>query len=274
MTDSDSKIALVTGAASGIGLATAYELATRGYDLLLVDRDAEGLAQAEAEVRGRGRRAESFVVDLADKAAIAQLADQAWERFGHVDLLFNNAGVLCFGTVARMSLEDWEWIVDVNLWAPIRLTRALLPRMQARGTGRIAVTGSAAGLFSMPGLAAYSVTKRAMVAFCEALRAEVSQHGISVTVACPTLIKTNLAQGGRYASEADQKTGSTTFSGDRGMPVDKAARLIVDGIERGQGHVVFGGGARPLWWIDRASPAAAHLVRRGMLHFFERQGRS
>src|SRR5262245_26251126 len=194
------KVALVTGAACGIGRALAEELGRRGAALVLADIDEEGLARAGAEAKAQGAQAEIAPADVARAEDVARLAKAALGAFGRVDLLFNNAGVAVAGPVHETKLDDWEWIVGVNLWGPIRLTHALLPQMIARGSGHVVNTASLAGLVGAPGMAAYSLTKFGLVGFSESLRLEVSGRGVDVTVVCPGYVRTDLVNATRYRS--------------------------------------------------------------------------
>ncbi len=262
MKDFRDKVALVTGAASGIGRETAMELAREGCHLVLADINAEGLQEVGREVRALGREALCVAGDIAEKSAVDELAKTAVSEMGHIDLLLNNAGVLFLGETRQMELADWEWIVGVNLWGPIRLTHALLPHMIERRAGHIVNTASIAGLVGTPGLAAYSLTKSALVGFSEALRVEVKRYGVDVSVVCPGPIQSNLNDHGRYGS-AGAKTGlSEGLLTRTAYPAPKAARAIVRGIRKGKGHIVITPAAHAMWGIKRFSPELGYQVNR------------
>ena len=133
-----NRSSVITGAASGLGRALALELAGLGARLLLVDRDGQGLAETVGRVRGRGAVAESFLCDLSDREALQAMAEEVQRPFGGVELLINNAGVALSGELSALSEADWRWAMEINLLAPVRLTRALLPQMLGPGrrTGR------------------------------------------------------------------------------------------------------------------------------------------
>ncbi len=161
------KVALVTGAASGIGAALATGLAAKGCSLLLVDRDAEGLATIAGRIREHGSAVETRVVDLGDAEAIRALPDWAAERFGHVDILINNAGVALGGRFDETHLEDFEWLMDINLRAVVRMCHAFLPMLRARPAAQIVNLSSLFGLIAPPGQVAYCTSKFAVRGFSE-----------------------------------------------------------------------------------------------------------
>jgi short-subunit dehydrogenase len=241
----------ITGAASGIGRALALAYAGRGVELALIDRDRDGLA---ATVRDAGARATAFPVDLADPTAIDALA----RELGPVDILVSNAGVAVVKPLSETTPDDWRWVFDVNVWAPIRLTRALVPVLP-RG-GKLAFVASLAGLVGAPGMVAYSTSKFALVGFAESLRAELAASGIAVTVVCPGYVRTGLHRATRYANPAFERMLDAP-SGWWGVSPEAAARRIVRAIDRGDPQVVFG--VEKLgWYLKRLSPAISFAVAR------------
>ena len=254
----ESRTILLTGAASGIGRACALELARRGDRLGLVDRDRDGLEAVAAEARAFGAPVTTFVVDLAKADEIDRLAADAAEALGPIDVLFNNAGVAVIKPLDLTRDDDWRWLFDVNVWAPIRLTRALVPAMAARGRGQIVMTASLAGLMGAPGMVAYSTSKFALVGFSESLRAELAPHGIDITVICPGYIKTGLHRATRYDNatfEAFVESPPDWY----GVPIDQAARSIVRAIDRRDPQLVLGI-ERASWYLKRLSPALSFAV--------------
>jgi NAD(P)-dependent dehydrogenase (short-subunit alcohol dehydrogenase family) len=254
------KTALITGAASGIGRACAIELAKRGARLGLADIDADGLERIAECIREAGGEVDTFAVDLRSAAAIDTLAQDALAALGPIDILFNNAGVAVVAPLVETSDADWEWLFEVNVRAPIRLTRALLPHMVERKSGHIAITASLAGLMGAPSMLAYSTTKHALVGFAETLRYEVLEEGVHVTAICPGYVRTNLHRATRYQNDRFQK-----FLDDPpawyGISESEAARIIADGIERRKPLVVFGI-EKAGWWLKRLWPAAAFALTR------------
>jgi NAD(P)-dependent dehydrogenase (short-subunit alcohol dehydrogenase family) len=251
---------LITGAASGIGRALALELCRRGALLGLTDVDRAGLALVAELVKSAGGSAETFAADLSSPGAIDALARDALAAMGAIDVLVNNAGVAVVAPLGDTSDADWEWIFGVNVFAPIRLTRALLPHMIERGRGQIAITASVAGLIGAPGMLPYSTTKFALVGFAEALRLEVVEHGLDVTLVCPGYVRTNLHRATRYKNERFAR-----FLDDPpawyGVSKERAAAIIADGIEKKEPLVVFGV-EKAGWWLKRLWPAAAFALTR------------
>ena len=188
MDDLSGRTGVITGGASGIGLATARLLAEEGMQLVLADIEEGPLERAAAELGALG-----VVCDVGDLASVRNLADQAYDRFGAVHLLFNNAGVAVAGPVVQMRHADWEWLVRVNLWGPIHGVEGFLERMIAqRSGGHILFTASFAGLVPNVGLGPYCVTKYGTVALAEVLQKELRAHGIGVSVLCPMRVETNI----------------------------------------------------------------------------------
>ena len=262
MKDFRGKVSLITGAASGIGRETALELARRGSDIVLADINEEGLARVAAEIGALGRRALCVAGDISSKSDVAHLAEKAVKEMGRIDLLMNNAGVMFLGEARQMTLDTWEWIIGINIWGPIRLTHALLPHMVERKTGHIVTTASIAGLVGTPGLAAYSLTKFAMVGFSEALRVELKPHGIGVSVVCPGPVQTNLNDHSRFGTEEAKKTSSEGMIGRVAYSAGRSAREIVRGIEKDKGHILITPTAHAMWSLKRFSPELGYQASR------------
>jgi NAD(P)-dependent dehydrogenase (short-subunit alcohol dehydrogenase family) len=193
----EQRVAVITGGASGIGLATARLLVGRGWRVVLADVEGARLDEACAELGGDDRVA-GVVTDVGNKQAVDSLADASFERFGGVDVVFNNAGVAVAGPTVEMSHSDWSWLMQVNLWGPIHGTEAFLPRLieQNRG-GHLLFTASFAGLAPNIGLGPYCVTKYGVVALAEVLHRELRPHRIGVSVLCPMRVATDIGRSER-----------------------------------------------------------------------------
>ncbi len=255
----DGAHALVTGAASGIGLATALDLAGKGAQLWLVDRDGDRLATACAAVARVGKVPRADVLDVADAAAVAAFGDRV-NRVAPLDLLVNNAGVAVVAPFATTTEQDWEWVLGVNLRGPLRLTRALLPPMLARGKGHLAFVASLAGLVGAPHMAAYSTTKFALVGFTETLRLELAGTGVGVTVVCPGYVRTGLHAATRYRSTSFRRFLDAPPS-FYGLSPAEVAQALVGAVETGDPLVTLGPESIG-WYLKRLSPRLSFTVTR------------
>lgn len=234
--------AVVTGAASGIGLALAQRAAGGGMDVVLADVDESGLADAAASI---GETADVGVLtvrcDVSDPDAVDALADAAYDRFGSVELLCNNAGVGGGGPVAELSRKDWEWVLGVNLWGVIHGVTTFLPRMLEAGTpGHVVNTASMAGFFATAGMAPYAVSKFGVVALSESMRAELVGSEVGVSVLCPGWVSTRIHESERNRPaelmverppRADEMRDMIRQVIESGLPPAAVADLVFDAVQ-------------------------------------------
>lgn len=249
--------AVVTGGASGLGQAIAYELAARGGRVVLADLHEDRLAQTAAEVVRRGGSAWTQICDVADPEAIERLADFAEEAMGGVDLMVNNAGVAVGGIFGQISLDDWRWIMDINLWGVIYGCQTFVPRMKAQGGGFILNVASSAGLLSPPMMAPYNVTKAGVVALSETLHAELGDDNIKVTVLCPTFFQTNLLDNLRSGGRAQDnltKTARKLMQKSKVQAPD-VAKAALAAVGEGELYCIPMMDGRMFWRLKRAVPA-------------------
>lgn len=198
MDDFAGKTAVITGGASGIGFATAKAFAREGMNIVIADIEEETAARAAREIEALGARALAVRTDVAKLSDLQRLAVRTWEHFGGCHILFNNAGVAISGLIQDMTHQDWEWVLNVDLWGPIHGVEAFLPRMIAQGEGgHIINTASFAGLVANDGLGVYCVAKYGVVALSECLYRDVSREGIGVSVLCPMQVHTNITRSER-----------------------------------------------------------------------------
>ncbi|MBL0212228.1 MAG: SDR family NAD(P)-dependent oxidoreductase [Holophagaceae bacterium] len=207
MDDLKDKVAVITGGAEGIGRAIAIRAAREGMKLVLADINADSLAITVAELEGQGAEAIGIPADVSNFDEVEALANAAFTRFHRVHLLVNNAGVALCKPAWAVSVEDWDWVLGVNLHGVIHGLQAFVPRMISDGEeGRIINTSSAAGLLATPGFAAYSVSKHGVVALSEVLHHDLAlrESRLKVSVLCPAWVKTRIAQSERNREDAER----------------------------------------------------------------------
>jgi NAD(P)-dependent dehydrogenase (short-subunit alcohol dehydrogenase family) len=208
MKEFKDKVALVTGAASGIGFALADRFASVGMKVVLADVELNALAAAEQALKKKGAPVLSVRADVSKAEDVQKLADEAYAKFGAVHVLCNNAGVGMGGLSWEQSLEDWQWVLGVNLWGVIHGIRTFVPRMLDGGAeGHIINTASMAGLISSPYMAVYEATKHAVVAITETLKMELDLTGgkISASVLCPGFVATRISDSERNRPDGTPK---------------------------------------------------------------------
>jgi NADP-dependent 3-hydroxy acid dehydrogenase YdfG len=256
--DLAGKVAIITGAAGGIGRALAEEMAQRGCYLVLADINAELLENTVAELCATGARAEAKTVDVRDAAQVQTLVEAAFQELGRIDYLFNNAGLNLCAEIRDTTLDDWNLLIDVNLRGVVHGIHAVYPIMCEQGFGHIVNTASAAGLIPAAAEGAYAATKHAVVGLSMALRAEAEAFGVKVSVVCPGLVDTPILDSTKYVKF--DPAVIRKVAPEKPIPPRKAARLILRGIDRNQFFVVLTVTTHALWRLHRYAPAASMLV--------------
>ncbi|TDC41175.1 SDR family oxidoreductase [Micromonospora sp. KC213] len=241
--------AVVTGAASGIGAALAHGLARRGSHLVLLDRDTDRLAAVAAAVRTAypDRQVHTHVVDLADPAATDRVAEAIRAAHPRVRLLVNNAGVALGGRFDEVTLDEFDWVLDINLRAVVRLTHALLPALKAEPGAHLVNVSSVFGMIAPAGQAAYAASKFAVRGFTEALRHELVDDGIGVTSVHPGGIATAIARNARVGSgvvREEYERSLRQFEKLLSIAPATAAEVILRAVARRRGRVLIGWSAR------------------------------
>jgi len=266
---------LLTGAASGIGRATALAAAARGAELVLTDLQAEALERVAEEVRSAGGTVlHAAPADVADHEQVVALAREVHDRHGAMDVVMNIAGIATWGRIQELEHHHWRRVVDVNLMGPISVMECFVPPMIAAGRGgHVVNVSSAAGLFGLPWHAPYSATKFGLRGVSEVLRFDLRRHRIGVTLVCPGAVRTPLS-------------GTVTIVGvDRQSPEiralverferravlpERVAERILEGIEKDR-HLVFtSADIRVVHWLQRVFPPPYELAMRAMNRYFTR----
>ncbi|WP_442480641.1 SDR family oxidoreductase [Streptomyces kutzneri] len=263
------QLVLVTGAASGIGRATAFAFAEAGARVVAVDRDAEGAARTADMARLVGA-AEAWAecVDVSDEQAMEKLAAKVAAEYGIVDVLVNNAGIGLSGAFLDTTAEDWKKVLDVNLWGVIHGCRIFGKQMAERGQGgHIVNTASAAAYLPSRTLPAYSTSKAAVLMLSECLRAELASKSIGVSAICPGIVNTNITATSRFAGvdEAEEKRRqerSSRLYGLRNFPPEKVADAILRAVVRNEAVVPVTPESKGALWMSRFAPRALRRIAR------------
>jgi NAD(P)-dependent dehydrogenase (short-subunit alcohol dehydrogenase family) len=253
---------LVTGGASGLGAALVQRYAARGDHVLSADlADLSGPEGAGTPVRPDNSvvRRRLDVTSEDDWAATRDWVQQEW---GGLDLLVNNAGVAGGGRIELTSIEDWQWILDVNLLGVVRGVRAFTPMLKAQGSGWIVNTASLAGLVHPPGMGSYNAVKAAVVAFSETVGHELAPYGVGCSAVCPSYFRTNLMSSMR-GQDADLAAHVAQLVDRSPITADDIAAVVVDAVDRGEELIVPDEPARVAWALKREDRAAYDATMRG-----------
>ena len=259
------KVAVVTGAGSGIGRYLAVLLARAGADVVICDINPDTLAETEAMLRRYNAAVTSIAVDMGDKAQVTALPEQVIARHGKVDLLFNNAGVTVGADFENMSEADWDWVMNINLNGVVNATRAFLPHLRAQPEAALINTSSIFGMIAVAKQSSYHATKFAVRGFTEGLIREFKDTNLSVHCVHPGHIGTNIVANSRFTEiETEPDNSPSGFAGnhtemanlfrDHGMHPSRAAGIILKGISRGKRRIFVGLDAKLLDLAQRISP--------------------
>ena len=252
----DGKVAVVTGAGSGIGQALAIELARSGAKLAISDVDTEGLAATEERLNAIGAPVKADRLDVTEREAFQVYADGVKDHYGIVHQVYNNAGIAYTGSVEISQFKDLERVMDVDYWGVVNGTKIFLPHLIASGDGHVVNVSSVFGLLAVPGQAAYSAAKFAVRGFTEALRQEmvVAGHPVKVTCVHPGGIKTAIARNAVTAEGLDREELAHFFDKKlASTTAQKAARVILDGVSKNKARVLVGTDAKALDLLARVT---------------------
>ena len=259
---------VITGAAGGIGAALALDLARRRAGLVLIDKDPEGLERVARLARESGASgADTYVIDLSDGGDRLDLAAEVASRHSGADLLVNNAGVALSGTFEQITMADFDWLLEINLHAVIRMTKAFLPQLLNRPGSHIVNVSSLFGLIAPPTQVAYVTSKYGVRGFTEALRHELTGRGVGVTVVHPGGVRTKIAANARISGPDPDGTRVRElrrFEKALTLPPEDAARLIVRAIETRKPRLVITRLARTADRLARIAPARYWTISQRM----------
>src|SRR5438270_12164809 len=231
------KVAVITGGSRGLGLVLARHICAQGGSVALIARDADELARAKADLAVRGGAVLTIECDLLDAGQIQSAVQQIIDRFGRIDILINNAGIIEVGPLQNMTREDFERAMRLHFWAPFELIAKIVPDMRVWGGGRIVNISSIGGKVAVPHLAPYSASKFALTGLSDAIRAELARDNIHVTTVAPGMMRTGSHVNARFKGKHDMEFA--WFAASAGAPLismnaDRAARKILAACRRGQ----------------------------------------
>jgi NADP-dependent 3-hydroxy acid dehydrogenase YdfG len=255
------KVAVVTGAGSGIGQALAVELGRSGASVAISDVDTEGLAQTEAQLKAIGAPVKADRLDVTEREAFLLYADAVAEHFGKVNQIYNNAGIAFVGDVEISQFKDIERVMDVDYWGVVNGTKAFLPHLVASGDGHVVNVSSVFGLFAVPGQAAYNSAKFAVRGFTEALRQEMilARHPVRVTTVHPGGIKTAIARNATTAEGLDSEKLANLFDKKLAKTSPRrAAEIILDAVSKNRARVLVGADAKAFDLLVRLVGSGAY----------------
>lgn len=255
---SQGAAAVVTGAAHGIGRSFAYEIVRRGGSVICTDIDEQALSDTVSELSMLGNgQVIAYPCDVRSEEKMRALSEEAEELLGRpVTLLVNNAGVAAGGKVGEMSLEDWRWCIDINVWGVIHGCHFFVPKLKELGYGGIVNVASAASFTAWPETACYSASKAAVASLSETLTAELTGTGIHVTTLCPTGVETKVIDHGRLPDHATKLTNQALRSYPLIASPDAVARETLDALDKKKMYVLPQLDSRILWRAKRYAPQA------------------
>jgi NAD(P)-dependent dehydrogenase (short-subunit alcohol dehydrogenase family) len=260
------KVVLITGATSGIGRAVGEMLCAYGAHVVFTGRRIERAEKIVAEAVRGGGSAEALRLDVTDADAVLRAIEKVCQRWGRLDILFNNAGISIGGEVLDLQLEHWQEVIDVNLRGVLHGIRAAYPVMVKQKSGQIVNVSSLVGLIGYPVNTPYAATKAAVVMLSHCLRLEAEAYGVKVNVVCPGYVETEIFQVSRIINaDKDRIRSRRPF---KPISAEAAARVILAGVAKDKGTIVFPAYARILWWLYSLSPRLVIPLGRKVVNVF------
>jgi short-subunit dehydrogenase len=259
------KLVVITGASSGIGRAAAVEFARRGSDLVIAARRDELLKTVAEECRGLGVRCEVQLADVGRIDDCRRLIEAAEGLLGPIEILVNNAGFAIFDAIEQAAPDDLETMMETNYFGAVHCTQAVLPSMLARGDGAIVIVSSIAGIMGYERMGGYCATKFALTGFSEALRDEVIDRGVRVSLVCPGTTNTEFF----FKAERDKMPAASRVI--LAIPPERVARAICNAAERGTHRTILPLGAHLFIRLKEIAPRSAHFLMRRVSALLERR---
>ena len=267
------KVAVVTGAGSGIGQATAVALAKEGCHLALADIHQPGMESTAADAEREGVRVSQHLVDVAGRKDMERFVDEVIAHHDRVHIVVNNAGVSVFADFVEQSIEDLEWVLGINLWGVIYGCKLFLPHLMNEREAQIVNVSSTAGFFPSPKMSGYATSKFAVRGLSETLRIELAKHNIGVTSVHPGVINTNIPHATKYREkDRKQQESGAAFFARFGHSPEKAARKIVKGIKNNSQRVLIGPEAYAFDMIKRVFPVGSDYLSGKLSQMAEKEG--
>ena len=249
----NTKTVAITGGASGLGRALARRFATAAWNIAIADLNDERGAETLQEIKAGAKDAFYQNCDVRDNASVREWRDNILARWGSIDVVINNAGVATFGSIDACSLEDWNWIIDINLMGVVRGCKYFSEVFKHQSYGHIVNVASMAGLIHSPEMSSYNATKAAVVALSETLRGELKPYGIDVTVVCPGFFQTNLAESTRSPDSGAKGRVAKMLTTSK-ISADDIADMIFLAIAEKKYLVLPHASYRRMWYLKRFLP--------------------
>jgi NADP-dependent 3-hydroxy acid dehydrogenase YdfG len=260
--------AFITGAGSGIGRALAHALVAQGCAVFITDNNAGNLSIVEQELRAKQANVHARIMDVSDRADVFKAVEEATEKLGSVEGMFNNAGISFSDMVETMSLDDFQRVMDIDFWGVVHGTQAVLPKMLESGTGHIVNVSSIFGIVGIPSQAAYCSAKHAVKGFNESLFYELEGTGVQIHSVHPGGVDTGIVKHGVHkntsSGETDLKELEARFKEQARTSPEEAAAIILSGVARSKYRILVGGDAR---FIDRFQRWLPNLWRKVLPRF-------
>ncbi|MBN1365696.1 MAG: SDR family oxidoreductase [Syntrophaceae bacterium] len=264
------KRVIITGAGSGLGKALACEFAKRKWNIIIAEINDKRARESAAEVEKLGGKSIALHCDVTKPEDLDKVVETAKKELGGVDIMVNNAGVSAGGFMEKISLEDWDWIININLKSVIYGCRCVIPLFKKQQSGYIINVSSNAGLVCLPEMSSYNMTKAGVIAISETLRTELSSFGIGVSVVCPTFFKTNLMDQFHSPDERQRKLAEGFFDKAHSS-AEKVAKCIIKSVSHKHLYIIPQIEGKYLWWNKRHFPrsyfkVSALIYKKGLFY--------